>query len=182
MRCSGWRRLESTRGWRGTLLYGGESLGDTWIYSTNSELSDELCGNQLDDDGDALSDCDDPDCNGECCGYGAVCTNTSCQCPSGSTETACEDATDDDCDGLIDCADPDCDSSAYCSPEQDCADGNDNDSDGATDCADPGCAGVANCELRERSCDDGVDNDGDGLADCADMVDCYLSGSTIGCP
>ena len=55
-------------GWRGTLLYGGESLGDTWIYSTNSELSDELCGNQLDDDGDALSDCDDSDWNGEFCG------------------------------------------------------------------------------------------------------------------
>jgi len=53
----------------------------------------EDCGNSIDDDGDSLVDCDDPEC------WGILgCT----------TETDCANGEDEDTDGAIDCADSDC--------------------------------------------------------------------------
>ena len=53
----------------------------------------EICDNGIDDDGDGLIDCADPDC----------CNFTGCDCME-----ICDNGIDDDGDGLIDTADPDC--------------------------------------------------------------------------
>gem|GEM_PF-6386625 len=55
----------------------------------------EICDNNLDNDGDGLIGCLDPDCNRRnSCEYGE--------------ELTCKDGIDNDSDGLIDCEDPDC--------------------------------------------------------------------------
>jgi hypothetical protein len=96
----------------------------------------------IDDDGDGLTDCDDPDCadyqfcdgsgcDGSvgypmcydpiCCQVGVSC-GPGCSCKlSGSTSGTCA------------------------ATESDCSDGKDNDGDGLTDCADSDCAGVSPC-------------------------------------
>jgi hypothetical protein len=95
-----------------------EVLGDIWCYFTGPSgysglpvlarqaggsqepvllgglvtLSAEICDNQLDDDGDGLVDCGDPECRmAEPC-----------------FESTCFDGMDNDFDGLVDCGDRDC--------------------------------------------------------------------------
>ena len=131
------------------------------------------CQDGMDDDGDGLVDCEDPDCEEKACGTQQACRAEACVCRF-DIETECADGLDGDCDRLVDCEDPDCAGAAWCGVEADCADGVDDDFDGATDCADPGCATVGPCELFETTCGDRVDNDGDGRADCADP-DCFLT-------
>lgn len=63
----------------------GTKLG-TWL---------EICDNGVDDDGDTLADCADPDCLGW------------------KTEV-CNNGVDDDCDGYTDCADADCANDPIC--------------------------------------------------------------------
>ena len=60
----------------------------------------ELCDDAIDDDGDGLVDCDDPDCF----------SSNLCL-----PETACHDGQDNDADGYVDCTDLDCVSTAACS-------------------------------------------------------------------
>ncbi|MEL6122644.1 MAG: vWA domain-containing protein [Bacteroidota bacterium] len=57
----------------------------------------EDCTNGIDDDGDGIVDCDDPDC-----AQSAECVL------QGSTFEICGNGLDDDGDGLSDCDDPDC--------------------------------------------------------------------------
>ncbi|MCC6558019.1 MAG: hypothetical protein IT372_34160 [Polyangiaceae bacterium] len=65
----------------------------------------EVCADALDNDGDGLPDCADPDCYLEAaCGEAAV-------------EVDCGDGVDDDGDGISDCADPDCAGDPACLPE-----------------------------------------------------------------
>ena len=62
------------------------------------------CGNGLDDDGDGLTDCDDPDCSVACI-------------------EDCSDGIDNDLDGSIDCADEDCAPLSVCDEAFFCDDG-----------------------------------------------------------
>ncbi len=114
----------------------------------------EDCTNEVDDNGDGLADCDDPQCTGHayCLPY---------------RELNCVNGVDDDDDGPVDCADTDCAQHPSCEPESElaCNDGVDNDNDGLTDCDDDNCWQADVCQEK---CDDGVDNDGDGLIDCVD--------------
>lgn len=66
------------------------------------DLTPEDCYNGLDDDGDGLIDCDDPDCA----------EDPYCLPPPEN----CANGIDDDGDGLIDCDDPDCKESRLCLP------------------------------------------------------------------
>jgi len=116
------------------------------------------CGDNMDDDQDGATDCDDNDCFGV----------GNCPVPPGH-EADCTDGVDNDGDGPIDCADTDCVNEVLCGPEV-CDDNFDNDGNGLEDCDDPVCAGDGNC-THEQNCSDGIDNDGDGPADCADQ-DC----------
>src|SRR5262249_18358203 len=120
----------------------------------------ENCADGLDNDGDSLIDCADPDCVGKTGPGGCLC----------AAAEICNDGCDNDGDGLTDCADPDCAGQAgtcgTCqATETSCSDGCDNDGDGKTDCAGPDCANV--------TCDDG---------NACTVQDHCSSGSCVGTP
>jgi len=108
----------------------------------------EECANGLDDDGDGLVDCADPECA----------ANTAC------IELACSNGVDDDRDGLADCADIDCEHAIECNPEIACGNGLDDDGDGAIDCDDLDCLGSPSCADDDLD-DDGVPNGEDCAPD-----------------
>jgi hypothetical protein len=124
-----------------------------------------LCFDGQDNDGDGLTDCADPDCDGfvdgacttgdgcagtrTCSGGGEICVKDDPTCPGGM---ACSDYIDK---GLCN-NDPNCEwignpNTGYC---QDVA----------------GCTPTSPDEVG--LCDDGIDNDCDGMTDCADTADC----------
>lgn len=67
-------------------------------FPINFGGGDEICDNGIDDDGDGLVDCADPDCCGTCGTCGEVCDN----------------GIDDDGDGLVDGEDDDCINQSPC--------------------------------------------------------------------
>ena len=137
------------------------------------------CDDGVDDDGDGVADCLDPDCAGippclvkepEDCSNGvdddqdgvADCEDSDCAAACGLIED-CSDPVDNDGDGVGGCADPDCLNAEEC--VEVCGDGIDNNGDGVIDCQDPLCGATPSCS---ELCDDGQDNDGDGQVDCDD--------------
>jgi subtilisin-like proprotein convertase family protein len=86
------------------------------------------CQDGIDNDGDGLVDCADPDCADL-----LLCV-----------PEVCDDEVDNNGDGLVDCADPQCSQELACVPEV-CDDEMDNNGDGLVDCADPQCAGQLVC-------------------------------------
>ena len=85
---------------------GGGATGGTATGGASPGGETE-CADGLDDDGDGLVDCADPDCDAApvCQGPVEICTN----------------GLDDDGDGLADCADPDCASEPACGGAWICA-------------------------------------------------------------
>jgi hypothetical protein len=155
----------------------------------------------LDNNCDAVIDCNDPLCASTAlCGCvpgpTEVCNNNiddncdgkidcadpncaaSPECVCDQFETSCTDGIDNDCDGLIDCGDPTCFNTPFCAcqpTESNCNDTADNDCNGLVDCADPACASAPNCSCNQPEvCNDNKDNDCDGKIDCADK-DCSAS-------
>jgi len=126
-----------------------EPFQTVWIYtdgwSTGDEGPFELdvlyeglegdCADGLDNDGDDLFDCEDPDCGG----------NDFC------IEFVCDDDLDEDGDGLFDCEDPDCVTNDACI-EFICDDGLDEDGDGLFDCDDDDCTFSISCSQAGESC------------------------------
>lgn len=154
---------------------------------TLPNLPVEICGDNLDNDANGLTDCADSACSGTAACLSAVeicddgrdndgnslidCADPACM-SSGRCELpaveVCGDGLDNNGDGLLDCADPACRNTDSCLSEI-CDDGIDNNADGLADCLDPVCAGTSNClPPPVEICDDGLDNDGDGLFDCDD--------------
>jgi glucose/arabinose dehydrogenase len=127
--------VATTTGLQRVHVYGFQGASNVYVLDvlvTCPGAVEADCANALDDDGDGLVDCADPDCVA-----GPVCVVPPEQCTNG---------VDDDGDGLTDCADPDCGTAPTCAPvESNCTDGVDNDGDGQTDCADLDCAGTAGC-------------------------------------
>jgi len=82
------------------LLIAVSSHGNPGSFVLNIEADETgACANGLDDDGDGIPDCADPDCaSALSCGEGGLCTNS----------------TDDDGDGDVDCADSDCAEDGAC--------------------------------------------------------------------
>ncbi len=133
-----------------------------------------LCNDGLDNDGDQLVDCDDPNCKDVgCCAFAR---------PENDDES-CSDGCDNDGDNFVDCLDRSCCSKDSCvpickSPEKSdettivaCSDGIDNDWNGFIDCADYSCSQspeVYFCEGNDQTCSDDIDNDGNGFVDCGD--------------
>lgn len=79
------------------------------------------CGNMIDDDGDGLLDCEDPDCfNSNVC-----------------TVEICNNGIDDDGDGWVDCSDSECFDLEIC--VEICDNGIDDNNNGLIDDADPQC-------------------------------------------
>lgn len=80
------------------------------------------CWDNIDNDNDGLTDCEDCDCSGS-----QSCANLE--------KCNCYDGYDNDADGLADCLDPDCNEAVY-EFECNCSDNIDNDKDGLIDCND----------------------------------------------
>ncbi len=127
------------------------------------------CDDSFDNDGDGLTDMNDPGCSNP----------TDNDESDGTSE--CQDGLDNDGDGLFDMADPGC-SSPQDNDESDatseCQDGIDNEGDGLTDMVDPGCSSPLDNDESDGTteCQDGIDNDNDNLTDmndpgCADPTD-----------
>lgn len=131
--------------------------------------SEVSCGNGIDEDGDGLTDCADPECEGracpgDVCTQGRTCSSGSCQdgvareclSPPGAcyaTPGTCSlenggcvfvVTTGAPCDGGT------CQSDGECrdvTVETACANGIDDDQNGLTDCADPDCE-AQSCDLN----------------------------------
>ena len=155
-----------------------------------------VCDNDADDDGDGLTDLDDPGCASAEDGDEGGDPPTACAngtdddgdlrvdtddpgCTSAidddETNAApiCANGVDDDGDGLADLGDPGCadpDDGDETDPPAACANGVDDDGDGATDMEDPGCASPTDPDETNvvPACANGVDDDGDGLVDLED--------------
>ena len=144
------------------VLTAGWSVGDLVMAGGAPPTPSEDCSNGLDDDGDNLVDCNDPDCQVDADGDGWTtcdgdCNDGDASVYPGATEVC--DGVDNDCNGQID-------------------EGFDNDNDGWTTCD-------GDCDDTDASinpgapedCDDGLDNDCDGTVDCpaaggSAIVDC----------
>jgi len=94
--------------------------GDTLVDCLDPDCSDtlecpEVCNNGVDDDADTFTDCAEPSCDAQTCGpNGLTCAASMCMCPGGAVETACTGGGDEDCDGSVDCADTDCATAPAC--------------------------------------------------------------------
>jgi hypothetical protein len=154
------------------------------------------CANHQDDDGDGLTDAEDPGCASEddddeggvpppACANGvdddgdgvADLQDPGCASSEDDDETdlaaACANGLDDDGDGLVDMTDPGCageDDADETDPPPMCANGVDDDGDGSVDLDDPGCDSAEDTDEGnlEAACDNGVDDDGDGVIDLDD--------------
>ncbi len=97
------------------------------------------CADNLDNDADNATDCDDTDCVGVTCGMGCVCALAR------KTEVNCRDGVDNDGDQRTDCADSDCVGVGT----EICDDGIDNNCDRAIDCGDSTCTGALCTGLQD---------------------------------
>jgi hypothetical protein len=113
--------------WSANTHGGGNPDAKAEVFSVRVDI--EICDDGIDNDGDNLVDCGDPDCCGPLCPPSALCPEV------------CDDGVDNDGDDLVDCADPDCFPTGLC-PEI-CDDEVDNDGDELVDCDDPDC--VSEC-------------------------------------
>jgi hypothetical protein len=115
---------------------GGSAGGSTAGGSAGGAAAREQnCADNLDNDGDNATDCDDGDCAGITCGMGCRCV------PGRRTEVSCSDGQDNDGDTLTDCADSDCVGVGT----EICNDGVDNTCDRAIDCGDSKCTNSPQC-------------------------------------
>ena len=145
----------------------GQWYGDNTDPSAG-QTGPEVCGNDLDDNGDGTVDEGCP-CASDAirpCFRGPAESLTVGVCHAG-TQT-CERASgDNEFNGRWGA----CVGEVAPSPEK-CSDQLDNDCDGQVDCADPDCAAApacaATCTPYPEICSDGTDNDCDGQVDCAD--------------
>jgi hypothetical protein len=144
------------------ILYSFILLFSLFACEPGTNSSPEDCTNGIDDDGDTLIDCSDP----ECIGFAGHSSGSICE----TVESICDDGFDNDRDGTIDGSDTDC----VFEPVEICNNGLDDDDNTYIDCADFACIGLNGpdnvpCEATEISCNDGFDNDGDGMIDASDF-------------
>jgi hypothetical protein len=148
--------------------------------------SETSCFDGIDDDGDGLPDCSDPDCDAAIGGtcdtdLAGVCATGTLSCREGNEacspdqppapegpygDPTCSDGVDSDCDGLTD----DEDASCQLTIETACFDGVDDDLDGLPDCEDPDCAGATDgsCDTGDGGiCSAGTTTCFGGVAECA---------------
>jgi hypothetical protein len=136
------------------------------------EAMEMTCNDQVDNDCNGLTDCEETACAGKACGLnGMTCTNKNCVCSgNGGTsqviETSCADNFDNDCDGKTDCADSQCSGRACDAMNKVCMSGT---------CVCTGGGGIL--QVPEMLCGDKFDNDCNGLTDCQEA---YCDGKQCG--
>jgi hypothetical protein len=139
--------------------------------------AEHQCGDQMDDDGDGMTDCADADCfDAEGCVAGGR---------EERTDAACADWVDNDGDGAVDCDDEECHleflhvcrgswtgpgSSSVADPTAGAVASDDLPELGAGQSVEDliGSGGDNDGERSDEVCSDGIDNDFDGRTDCAD--------------
>ncbi len=160
-----WREVPSLAGVAAVgLALCGSGCGSN-VNVMGGDGPDEVCDNQIDDDGDGKIDCSDPDCS----------TFVTCGAAYAAPVEICDNQVDDDYDGKIDCDDEDCTGFPgcagflYAAPTEICDNQLDDDGDGKIDCADEDCVcdGPAYAAPFEI-CDNQIDDDFDGKVDCYD--------------
>ena len=149
---------------------GSDTNGDDPGAGFNPSVAQ--CADQYDNDGDGLTDLDDPGCENVL--------------DDDEVQRQCSDGEDNDDDGLVDYPeDPGCgslndDDEQNDLPPPECADGVDNDRDGSTDEEDIGCSSVADMSETDPDtipeCADGVDNNEDGVVDFPNDPGCSARG------
>ena len=110
-----------------------ESWGEYEVHIQLLPVGEEVCDNGVDDDGDGMVDCDDPDCAG----------HPGCELEPEHGVAGCTDGRDNDGDGLIDC-----DDTEDCSVVEElgeCCNGADDNGNGATDEFACGCVDNGDC-------------------------------------
>lgn len=149
----GWTTTAVPIASRGSCNQNGTESAPTFIALLDPETAGpEICDNGVDDNGDGLADCADPQCDNAVvgsttCGVGACGATGDLICQSGAEVDTC---TPGAAEGEGPFGDPSC------------SDGIDNNCDGLTDMADP------NCEMPIEICDNGIDDNLDGAVDCED--------------
>ena len=125
----------------------------------------EICDNGIDDDGDELVDCEDPDCaNAPGCGGSGLCGDPGAgDCCTANGTPFCDDET---CCSVVCAVDAFCCENQWdsicaqfaaelcdlCVPVQEiCDNGTDDDGDGLVDCEDPDCVGDRACGCGETA-------------------------------
>lgn len=142
-----------------------DQCGVQSLCSITVDVSLENCSNGIDDDGDTLADCADPDCNGTPCDDGLYCTvSDTCQagacgagparnCGDGNQCTA--DACDEDGDQCVNDPVPlegvGCDDGLYCTTGDACAAGA-CVSGGPRDCGDGNDCTADSCDEGGNQC------------------------------
>ncbi len=138
------------------------SAGVFWVTCSVGGVSRETsCTDGIDNNGNGLTDCEDPDCFDH---------------PACKTDVReiCDNGIDDNGNGLTDCDDPQCFNHVACQTVQEiCDNGIDDNGNGYTDCEDAECADHPACRVLGEICDDGIDNTGNGLTDCEDPECAY---------
>ena len=133
---------------------------------------DEICDDEIDNDGDGATDCDDSECANL-----FVCKNPPVDAGPAHDAGLTSDATTTpgDAGQLIPTDDagtigpgPGDDDAGTVLGDEICDDEMDNDGDLLIDCADPDCYGVGDCPGEQEICDDEIDNDENGQIDCDD--------------
>lgn len=136
---------------------------DNTRFPGNNEISDQLCGDEKDNDCDRFVDCKDSDCRQST----SICGNECDQDEDGYLSEDCEDG--DDCDD----EDVDIFPGNIENTEELCNDGKDNDCNGDEDCDDDNCKSPTNfCCAETEICGVQGDEDCNGLADCEDIESC----------
>lgn len=84
---------------------------------TPASPRETACADAVDNDGNGLTDCDDPACAADpLCDVPELCPRNDPNCDETPVEI-CDNAVDDDDDTRVDCDDPDCTNTPACSPQ-----------------------------------------------------------------
>ncbi|MGA0173526.1 MAG: S8 family serine peptidase, partial [Phycisphaerales bacterium] len=146
-----------------------QTAWDAGCATLASELCDsctpvqEICDNGIDDDGDGLIDCDDPDCAAF-----PGCTKSGF-CGDPQSGDCCEENGTPFCSDAV-CCEAVCAADAFC-----CA------TEWDQICAERAATICDACAPPAELCDNGIDDDGDDLVDCDDP-DCAADPNCPACP